>query len=152
MLLIYGEISPDTIIQKLESRKDKYHVKDKVALSAGMDSIYERILKYDAILIGDIPVQDRNQFIKYCFEQDIRCYGIPKISDIMIRNSESIDLFDSPLLLFRNNGLTYRQMFVKRGMDLVISCIGIILASPIMLLIAACIKLTMALYSTVRSV
>ncbi len=106
-----------------------------------MDSIYERILKYDAILIGDIPVQDRNQFIKYCFEQDIRCYGIPKISDIMIRNSESIDLFDSPLLLFRNNGLTYRQMFVKRGMDLVISCIGIILASPIMLLIAACIKL-----------
>ncbi|MCI9426577.1 MAG: exopolysaccharide biosynthesis polyprenyl glycosylphosphotransferase [Eubacterium sp.] len=141
MLLIYGEISPDTIIQKLESRKDKYHVKDKVALSAGMDSIYERILKYDAILIGDIPVQDRNQFIKYCFEQDIRCYGIPKISDIMIRNSESIDLFDSPLLLFRNNGLTYRQMFVKRGMDLVISCIGIILASPIMLLIAACIKL-----------
>ena len=59
----------------------------------------------------------------------------------MIRNSESIDLFDSPLLLFRNNGLTYRQMFVKRGMDLVISCIGIILASPIMLLIAACIKL-----------
>ncbi len=141
MLLIYGDISPDTIIRKLESRKDKYHVKEKVALSAGMDSILEKMLQYDAILIGDIPVHDRNVFVKYCFEKDIRCYGIPKITDIMIRNSESIDLFDSPLLLFRNNGLTYRQMFMKRAMDIVISLLGIILSSPIMLLIALCIKL-----------
>ena len=141
MLLIYGNISPDAIISKLESRKDKYHVKEKMPLSAGMDNILERILQYDAVLVGDIPVQDRNVFIKYCFEKDIRCYGIPKISDIMIRNSESIDLFDSPLLLFRNNGLTYRQMFVKRAMDIVISFVGIILASPFMLIIALSIKL-----------
>ncbi len=140
MLLIYGDISPDSIIRKLESRKDKYHVKDKVALSAGMETVYERIRQYDAVLIGDIPVQDRNQFIKFCFEQDIRCYGIPKISDIMIRNSESIDLFDSPLLLFRNNGLTYRQMFVKRAMDIAISLAGILISSPVMLLIAAFVK------------
>lgn len=141
MLLIYGDISPNAIIRKLESRKDKYHVKEKVALSAGMDTIFDRMSQYDAVLIGDIPVQDRNKFIKYCFEKDIRCYGIPKISDIMIRNSESIDLFDSPLLLFRNNGLTYRQMFVKRAMDIVISLFGIILSSPIMLVIAIAIKL-----------
>ncbi len=141
MLLIYGNISPDAIISKLESRKDKYHVKEKMPLSAGMDNILERILQYDAVLVGDIPVHDRNVFIKYCFEKDIRCYGIPKISDIMIRNSESIDLFDSPLLLFRNNGLTYRQMFVKRAMDIVISFVGIILASPFMLIIALAIKL-----------
>lgn len=140
MLLIYGDISPDTIIKKIESRKDKYHVKDKIALSEGMDKIYSEILKYNAILIGDISVGDRNLLIKYCFEQNIRCYGIPKITDIMIRHSESIDLFDSPLLLFRNNGLTYRQLFVKRIMDIGISLAGIILASPIMLLIAIFVK------------
>ncbi len=141
MLMIYGDISPDAIIRKLESRKDKYHVKEKVALSAGVDTIYERILQYDAVLIGDIMAEDRNRFIKFCFEKNIRCYTIPKISDIMIRNSESIDLFDSPLLLFRNNGLTYRQMFVKRTMDIAISLAGIVLASPVMLFIAICIKL-----------
>ena len=56
MLLIYGNISPDAIISKLESRKDKYHVKEKMPLSAGMDNILERILQYDAVLVGDIPV------------------------------------------------------------------------------------------------
>lgn len=140
MLLIYGDISPDSIIRKLASRKDKYHVKDKIALSAGMDTVMERVLQYDAVLIGDIPAQERNRLIKYCFEKDIRSYGIPKISDIMIRNSESIDLFDSPLLLFRNNGLTYRQMVIKRMMDIVISLAGILLASPVMLVIAVCVK------------
>ncbi len=140
MLLIYGQISPDVIIQKIESRKDKYHVKEKIPLLAGMDVVYAKILKYHAVLIGDIPVQERNQLIKYCFEQNIRCYGIPKITDIMIRHSESIDLFDTPLLLFRNNGLTYRQMFVKRTMDIAISLAGILLSSPVMLLIAAAVK------------
>ncbi len=140
MLLIYGQISPDVIIQKIESRKDKYHVKEKIPLLAGMDAVYAKILEYHAVLIGDIPVQERNQLIKYCFEQNIRCYGIPKITDIMIRHSESIDLFDTPLLLFRNNGLTYRQMFVKRAMDIAISLAGIVLSSPVMLLIATAVK------------
>lgn len=141
MLLIYGDVSPDAIIRKVESRKDKFHVREKMPLSAGMDRIYDKILQYNAVLIGDIPVQERNHFIKFCFDRNIRCYGIPKISDIMIRNSEHIDLFDSPLLLFRNNGLTYRQMFVKRAMDLGISFAGILLSSPVMLVIAACVKL-----------
>ena len=141
MLLIYGDISPDWIIHKLESRNDKYHVKDKVALSAGVESILEKMLHYDAVLVGDIPAEDRNKFIKYCFEKDIRCYSIPKISDIMIINADNIDLFDTPLLLFRNNGLTYRQMFLKRCMDIGISLIGIVLASPVMIAIAIAIKL-----------
>lgn len=141
MLLIYGDISPDLIIHKLESRNDKYHVKDKVALSAGVESILEKMLHYDAVLVGDIPAEDRNKFIKYCFEKDIRCYSIPKISDIMIINADNIDLFDTPLLLFRNNGLTYRQMFLKRCMDIGISLIGIVLASPVMIAIAIAIKL-----------
>ena len=110
-------------------------------LSAGRDAIFEKILQYDAILVGDIPAQDRNRFIKYCFEKNIRCYSIPKISDIMIINAESIDLFDSPLLLFRNNGLTYRQLFVKRCMDIAVSLAGIVIASPVMLAIAIAIKL-----------
>lgn len=141
MLLIYGDVSPDTIIRKIESRKDKYHVKEKIPLSAGMERIFSEILKYDAVLIGDIPVGDRNTLIQYCFEENIRCYGSPQITDIMIRHSESIDLFDSPLFLFRNNGLTYRQMFVKRIMDIAFSLVGVVLASPVMLLIAFFVKI-----------
>lgn len=143
MLLVYGEISPDPIIKKLSQRRDKYRIKETIALEKGMNLIFERILseEFDSILIGDMPSKERNLLIKFCFEKNIRCYGIPKISDIMIMNSDTIDLFDTPLLLFRNNGLTYRQIFVKRAMDIAISLVGIILSSPVMLIIALAIKL-----------
>ncbi|MCI8448489.1 MAG: exopolysaccharide biosynthesis polyprenyl glycosylphosphotransferase [Eubacterium sp.] len=141
MLLIYGDISPKALIRKLESRGDKYLVKQTMHLKEGIDQILAKIPEYESIIIGDIPSHERNLFLKFCFEHNIRCYSVPKISDIMIISASEIDLFDSPLLLFRNNGLTFGQSFVKRAMDIAIGLTGCILASPVMLLIAAAIKL-----------
>lgn len=141
MLLIYGNISPQALIYKLQSRGDKYRVKETMNLNEGIDAILQKIPEYESIIIGDIPSHERNLFLKFCFEHDIRCYSVPKISDIMIISATEINLFDSPLLLFRNHGLTAGQSFVKRCVDIVIALAGCILASPVMLLIAVAIKL-----------
>ena len=50
----------------------------------GLDVIKEKINGYKAVVIGDIPSHERNLLLKYCFEKDIRCYSIPKLSDIML--------------------------------------------------------------------
>lgn len=141
MLLIYGDISPKALIGKLQSRGDKYRVKETMNLNAGIGRILEKIPEYESIIIGDIPSHERNLFLKYCFAYGIRCYSVPKISDIMITSAAEIDLFDSPLLLFRNQGLTFGQGFCKRAMDLAISLAGCIIAAPFMLIIAIAIKL-----------
>ena len=82
----------------------------------------------------------RNKILKYCFDKSIRTYITPKISDIIIRSADNIHLFDTPLLLCRNNGLTFEQKFIKRLMDLVISIVILVLTSPIMLITAIAIK------------
>ncbi len=79
--------------------------------------------------------------IKYCFEQSKRVYISPKISDIIIRGGEDIKLFDSPLLLCRNSGLSFEQRVLKRLFDIVFSAAGLILSSPLMLIIAIAIKI-----------
>ena len=140
MLLIYGKHNPADLIRKISSRDDKYNICERIHLSAGEEKIKERISHYKAIILGDIPSHERNLFLKYCFEHNIRCYSIPKISDIMIMNADQIHLFDTSLLLFRNRGLTAEQRFLKRAMDLVFSLIGLVIASPFMLVIAALIK------------
>ncbi len=106
-----------------------------------MDYIKERMREYHTVILGDIPSHERNQLVKYCFEQNIRCYCSPKISDIMIMSSEKIHMFDTPLLLFRNRGLTVEQQAYKRCFDLVCSLLGLVVASPVMLIIALLIKL-----------
>ncbi len=141
MLLIYGQINPQHLISKLGSRKDRYRIRETISLDAGMDAILAKIKEYDTIIIGDIPSHERNRFLKFCYWHEVRCYSIPKISDILITGADRIDLFDSILMLNRNNGLTIGARFFKRLMDLVIALAACIILSPIMLLIALAIKL-----------
>lgn len=94
------------------------------------------------IIVGDIPSHERNVIIKYCFDHSIRTYSVPKISDILLRSSDELNLFDTPLLLSRNMGLSIEQQFVKRVIDIIGSMIGIIITIPFFIVIGLSIKLT----------
>ena len=140
MLLIYGAHNPRDLIHKISSREDKYHICEMMHLSLGEEKIKAKIDEYPSVILGDIPSRERNIFLKYCFEKNIRCYSIPKISDILLRNADSIHLFDTTLMLSRNRGLTAEQQLAKRAMDIIFSLIGLVIAAPFMLVIAILIK------------
>ena len=135
-ILIYDQHDPDRLLKNLSSRKDKYIISEAVFLGSGIDYIRSRIDHYDGVILGDLPAHERNLLVKYCFEKNIRCYSSPKISDIMIMSSEKIHMFDTPLLLFRNRGLTVEQQFIKRIFDVTASAIGLIVLSPLFLIIS----------------
>ena len=59
----------------------------------------------------------------------------------MIRGDKTIPLFDTPLLLVKGTGLTPAQRVGKRAMDIILCAIAMIPAAPVMLLVAAAIKL-----------
>lgn len=141
LLIIYGEHSPDQFLCKMMRRWDKFTIGEKVHVRVGDAVIFKKMHDYDAVVIWDLPSQIRNKYVKYCFSHSIRCYMTPKISDIIIRGSERMHMFDTPLMVCKNRGLKIEQKAVKRVMDIVISGIAIVVASPIMLIIALCVKL-----------
>lgn len=141
LLVIYGERDPGDLIHKMNSRKDKYEVSGKVHVQIGEEKIHEMMEDYDGVIIWDLPSEIRNRFLKYCFAHSIRCYFSPKISDVILTGSERIHLFDTPLMVSRNMGLSVDQRVAKRAMDIVISGLGILVFSPLMVLIAILIKL-----------
>ena len=63
------------------------------------------------------PLQIREQNTEILLWGRNSTYTIPKISDIIIRSAESLHLFDTPLMLSRNQGLTLEQLAIKRMMD-----------------------------------
>ncbi len=140
ILLIYGSFDPAPLIKKMEGRKDKYTIQGKMSLDEGVEKIEEEILRHQAVMICDVPSHERNLFLKFCFEHDIRCYCEPKISDIMVMSSEEINLFDTPLLLFRNRGLTVEQQVIKRFFDVLISAVALVILLPLFVVIALLIK------------
>lgn len=141
MILLYGDRPAFGLKNKMNAREDKYNICEVLNIECGLEAIYEKIECYDGVIIGDIPSQYRNQILKYCFEKSIRTYMLPKISDIILRGADDIHLFDSPLLLARNNGFTFEQKVMKRVMDIVVSIVLLILTFPIMLLVGIAIKL-----------
>lgn len=141
MILVYGERPAFGLKEKINARDDKYDICETVNIRDGLDIVYNKIREFEAVIIGDIPSQVRNQIMKYCFENSIRTYMLPKISDIILRGSNDIHLFDSPLLLARNTGLTFEQKALKRLIDIMVSIIMLVLTSPLMLIVAISIKL-----------
>lgn len=142
MLLVCGDRPAFHLMEKIHSREDKYYLETAIHIGVGIKDILEEAKKYDALIIGDIPAKDRNALLKKCFEQDIRTYTVPKLSDILIRTSQELDIFDSPLLLSRNDGISDLQRFIKRATDFICSSIGIVVLSPFFLLVALSIYLT----------
>jgi len=141
LIILYGSHQAASLVMKMSQRVDKYMICESVDISEDSEKIKELILKYEGVIICDIPADMRNDYVKFCFENSVRAYIAPKISDIIIRGADDIRLFDTPLMLCRNYGLGFEQRLCKRIFDIIFTLIVLIPALPIMLICALCIRL-----------
>ena len=147
MLLVHGERSIESILNKFSGRKDKYDIVKCLEISHGVEYLREEIARgyesgeYNAVVLWDISTEDRNQLFKYCYGKSIRVYTMPKITDVIVLGAEELHLFDTPILLTREYSLTMEQCFAKRLVDIICSAVLLIITSPIMLITAIAIKL-----------
>ncbi len=129
------------ILAKMMSVPYKYQVEKVVQYDMDPEQLKEEISQYDAVLIGDMPSKAKNKVLKMCFDMDRRVYFVPKISDIIVKSTEELNLFDTPLFLARNIGIRWWQQIIKRFFDIFLSLIALVLLSPVMLVTAIAIKL-----------
>ena len=142
LIVIYGERPVFKIMEKITSRDDKYIIAGAIHVNKGIDKIMEEVVKFGGVIIGDIPSHDRNLILKRCYDLSIRVYTVPKISDLLIRSSGELNLFDTPLLLSRTDDIMVEQMFLKRLLDLVLGGFLLLLTMPLFLIFGIIIKLT----------
>jgi len=141
MLLIHGDREIDGILQKFATRKDKYKITKCMDVKEGVEKLKEEALKgYGAVVLWDIPTMERNLLLKYFYSRSIRVYTMPKIPDVLIKGSDQLHLFDTPIFLTREYALTVGQRAAKRMIDIVCSLILLAVTSPFMLLTALLIK------------
>lgn len=141
MLLIYGNKNSIGLKLKMDSRKDKYNITGLICADEGYDAIVQKIPQYDAIILNDVAAPLRNDILKFCYRFRVRTYVAPKLTDIMLRGAKGISLFDTPLLLVKGTGLTPAQRVGKRLMDILLCSIAMIVAAPVMAVVAIAIKL-----------
>ncbi len=140
VLEINGNRNND-IYYKMSQVYYKYQVEKVIRYDKNDEELKAEIEKFDAVLIGDMPSKEKNRVLKTCFDMDKRVYFVPKISDIIVKSTEELNLFDTPLFLARNIGISWWQQIIKRFFDIVLSLFALIVLSPVMIATAIAIKL-----------
>ena len=141
LVIVYGSKKAAELVLKMSARVDKYMICESISCAVGRRRITDAIDGFDGVILCDMPAELRNDVLKYCCANHIRAYVAPKISDILMRGGDDLRLFDTPLVLCRNEGLTPWQLFCKRALDIAVSAVLLVLLSPLFLICAASVKL-----------
>ena len=140
MVMIFGSQNAVGLKFKMDTRTDKYKITKLLPADLGYDAICKEIIHYDAVILNDIQAELRNELVKFCYQNSLRLYVAPKLTDIVLRGAANICLFDTPLPLVRSKGLNSFQRFAKRLLDIVLCLIAMVVALPIMAVVAIAIK------------
>ena len=141
MLLISNQENENAAIEKFNERKDIYNIVDSISVERPFNEIKDKCDKFSNVVIGDIPSELRNDIIKYCFNNSINIYALPKLSDILMKYSEDLYSFDAPMYYSSNEGITLMNEIIKRAFDIVFSLMVLIIFSPLFLLVSILIKI-----------
>lgn len=143
LLAIFGD---DQAGFRLITRMNQIHHRFKIMRGVNINTedvekIKMLIDKYEGVLICDIDKTITNKLYSYCYAHQKRIYMMPSVTDILISKSHQIQIGDTVVIMGKNLGLSPEQRFFKRTLDILVSGIMLVFASPFMLVTALAIKL-----------
>ncbi len=130
----------DHIAAKISSFAQKYQLCD--VLHYNCEDIRETINAHDVIFLSGIPDTEEAQIEAYCYKHGKSMYLLAELEDVIISSSAQVVIDDTPFLYTHRGELSLVQRFLKRLMDIVLSTVGIVLFSPLMIAAAVSIKAT----------
>ena len=133
--------------QGMEKLIGKYGLdsKYKVVLTATADECIANLAMLDGVstvFMSGIHSHDRNVILKYCVENNIGTFVIPRIGDTIMSGAYPMHMFHLPMLKVGRYHPQLEYLFIKRLLDIVISAVALVVLSPIFLITAIAIKAT----------
>ena len=133
--------------QGMEKLIGKYGLdsKYKVVLTATADECIANLAMLDGVstvFMSGIHSHDRNVILKYCVENNIGTFVIPRIGDTIMSGAYPMYMFHLPMLKVGRYHPQPEYLFIKRLLDIVISAVALVVLSPIFLVTAIAIKAT----------
>jgi len=118
----------------------KFAVKRVINVHECIDNNFKALHEMEAVFMCGIHSHERNALLKYCIGEGIEAYVIPRIGDVLMSSAKQVHMFHLPILRVHRYAPRIEYLIVKRFWDIVLSGIGLLVASPIMLITAILIK------------
>ncbi len=102
----------------------------------------EMLQGVDTVFFSGVHSHDRNIILKYCIENNITVYVIPRVGDVIMSGARQMHMFHLPMLRVGRYNPSPFYLMEKRAFDLAVSLLALILLSPVFLVTAIAIKAT----------
>lgn len=139
-LIIYQNESDIDKLHEIVHFENRFDVQEKLEAPSSIYDILPFLNGYQAVIVSGVEATLRNGIVKECIDKDINCYFIPHTGDVIIAGAKHLQSFSVPIMSAKRASLRPEYAFIKRVMDALISVIGILCCSPLMLITAIAIK------------
>lgn len=112
-----------------------------------LSSVIERLaadLPIDEVVVAsfDLPADQISEIVSHPAMRETRVRTVPELFGLPPSKVQVVDFADFPLLTLFENPVRGPRWKVKRALDVVVAAVAILVLSPILLAIAAAIRLT----------
>jgi len=133
-----NEEDREIIIAKLASHARHFDIKDSILYTS--EDVRGHVKRAEAIVLYHLPPAAHQELIAYAYKHKKVLYFDLNIGNIVSSHSDTYMLDDVLMHSHTVNGLTLPQRFVKRTMDIVVSALGLLILSPVMIGCAIAVK------------
>ena len=125
--------------RKVALFRKQYNVR-KIVFSRDPD-VFRHIDGADAVFIYDLTEEERARFVEYCFRRQKDLYYSVEPSDALMSGGRQVFFDDTAMIRVPAEKIGGPAAVLKRTMDILLSCLGLILSSPLLLGAALAIRL-----------
>ena len=120
----------------------RFQVETTVNVEECLEKQMDALRGMEAVFLCGIHSRERNIVLKYCVANRITAYVIPRIGDILMSSARQMHMLHLPILQIKRYSPRFEYVAAKRFLDIVLSGAVLLLLSPLMLIVAAAIKVT----------
>lgn len=138
-VVVYGERRgmEDLVIQYNMERT--FDVKRSISAAECIEHLSD-LSEYSTVFLSGIHSHERNTILKYCVENKLHAYVIPRVGDVLMSSAKRVHIFHLPMLSVMRYSPSIDFKVIKRLGDILISVLMLILLSPMFLFVAIAIK------------
>lgn len=153
IVIIYGDEGYLSVVRKMKLKSYRYNIQQCYSDTSSMKEIKQAILECDRVYLYRVNEKVRYRLVLYCnaIRKDI--YLSREIEELITMGYDISHSLDTPFIRTSRNRVKWYYPVVKRTADILLSGIAIVVASPVMLIVALAIKLYdrgPVLYSQIR--
>ena len=140
-VVVYRKQADLKRLKDIERFDKKFDITKTLENPKSVEEIIDALENTDTLFMVGVEATIRNGVAQYCVANNITCYFLPHIGDVLMMGGKHMQAFSVPIMRVTPASLNPEYAALKRFLDILLSLIGILVLWPFMLITAAVIKL-----------